>query len=204
MNGEPTRTIRRHSLRCSVRKKARSQKRIVAVIRYFFSPRCSGNLATPKCRDPGRATTPTPGSMRSVVKCVKLKHDFGSSKANSAARSIGKNSANRNCYKSRQTGKSRSNSGLARQFMRITLFGAAGGEVTGSAYFVQANSSSLLVDFGMFQGTKQAEQLNVVPRELPVNGLNCVVLTHAHLDHTGRLPLLVQQKFGAPIFATPA
>jgi metallo-beta-lactamase family protein len=75
--------------------------------------------------------------------------------------------------------------------MNVTLHGAAG-EVTGSAYHVQTRQASVLLDFGLFQGRNLATSANRVPRELDVETLNAVVLTHAHLDHTGRLPLLIK------------
>jgi metallo-beta-lactamase family protein len=73
--------------------------------------------------------------------------------------------------------------------MRITVLGAAG-EVTGSGYLVETDRARVLVDFGMFQGRgadngKNADIAPVVPTRL-----DAVVLTHAHLDHVGRLPLL--------------
>lgn len=88
--------------------------------------------------------------------------------------------------------------------MRITLHGAAGGEVTGSAYLVQTTNANVLLDFGLFQGTREADALNAMPAGLAVDKLDAVVLTHAHLDHTGRLPLLIQQQYKGPIFATAA
>jgi metallo-beta-lactamase family protein len=87
--------------------------------------------------------------------------------------------------------------------MKITLYGAAG-SVTGSAYYVQTRFTNFLVDFGVFQGGREAESLN---RKLPpfvVPKLDAVVLTHAHLDHIGRLPLLVRNGYGNPIYATQA
>lgn len=86
--------------------------------------------------------------------------------------------------------------------MKITLQGAAGGEVTGSAYLVETNQTAILVDCGLFQGTREAGELNHASIGAP--GLKAVLLTHAHLDHTGRLPLLAQGGFRGPIFATPA
>ena len=88
--------------------------------------------------------------------------------------------------------------------MRITLHGAAGGEVTGSAYLVRTKTASVLLDFGMFQGASRVEKLNALPDDEGLRGLDAVVLTHAHLDHCGRLPLLPRVGFAGPIYATPA
>jgi metallo-beta-lactamase family protein len=88
--------------------------------------------------------------------------------------------------------------------MKITLHGAAGGEVTGSAYLVETDRSRVLVDFGMFQGVPHAETRNRLPDRLEVGRLDAVLLTHAHLDHTGRLPLLARHGYSNPVFATPA
>ena len=93
--------------------------------------------------------------------------------------------------------------GLQPFTMQITLLGAAG-EVTGSAYLVQTDQASVLVDFGMFQGRTLAGSTNTVPRALVPATLDAVVVTHAHLDHTGRLPLLAKRGFRGPIYATPA
>jgi metallo-beta-lactamase family protein len=88
--------------------------------------------------------------------------------------------------------------------MKITLHGAAGGEVTGSAYLVQTRSANVLVDLGLFQGARKLENYNKVPKKGAFKALNSVVLTHAHLDHTGRLPLLTRAGYTGPIHATPA
>jgi metallo-beta-lactamase family protein len=87
--------------------------------------------------------------------------------------------------------------------MKITLFGAAG-EVTGSAYLVESPRARVLVDFGMFQGGRDDKERNVVPKGLNAHKLDAVVLTHAHIDHTGRLPLLPRAGFRAPIYGTEA
>ncbi|MFM8770516.1 MAG: MBL fold metallo-hydrolase, partial [Candidatus Kapaibacterium sp.] len=85
----------------------------------------------------------------------------------------------------------------------ITPYGAAG-EVTGSAYLVETGSSTVLVDFGMFQGDKDDDARNVIPGRIHRMDIDAVVLTHAHLDHCGRLPLLVREGYRGPIFCTPA
>jgi metallo-beta-lactamase family protein len=87
--------------------------------------------------------------------------------------------------------------------MNITSVGAAGGEVTGSAYYVQTEQSSVLVDCGLFQGGKKAESLNRPPTG-PKQPLDAVLITHGHLDHVGRLPLLTQRGHRIPVYATPA
>jgi metallo-beta-lactamase family protein len=87
--------------------------------------------------------------------------------------------------------------------MRIRIVGAAGGEVTGSAYYVQTKQASVLVDCGLFQGGKKSEALNRPPTT-PKQKIDAVLLTHGHLDHTGRLPMLANRGHTMPVFATPA
>ena len=87
--------------------------------------------------------------------------------------------------------------------MKITLFGAAGG-VTGSAYYIQARQASVLIDFGVFQGGKEADLLNRKFPPLDLASLDAVVLTHAHLDHSGRLPLLSGKGYKNPVYCTAA
>ena len=88
--------------------------------------------------------------------------------------------------------------------MKVTLLGASGGEVTGSAYLLQTAQSSVLIDCGLFQGSKKLENSNRLPTSERLRQLDAVVLTHAHLDHTGRLPLLTRFEYRGPIHATPA
>lgn len=88
--------------------------------------------------------------------------------------------------------------------MNITLNGAAGGEVTGSCYLVETDQARVIVDCGMFQGTRDADDLNRRAPVERVGDVDAVVITHAHLDHTGRVPTLVKAGYTGPIFATSA
>ena len=87
--------------------------------------------------------------------------------------------------------------------MKITVHGAAG-EVTGSAYLVETGRARVLVDFGMFQGGARTEAKNTVPSGLDPRQLDAMLLTHAHLDHSGRLPLLLKAGYQGRIYATDA
>lgn len=85
----------------------------------------------------------------------------------------------------------------------IQFFGAAG-EVTGSSYLVTGNQGGkLLVDLGMFQGVA-SHPANFFPLTYGPKTLSAVLLTHAHLDHCGRLPLLIKYGFRGKIFTTEA
>jgi len=88
--------------------------------------------------------------------------------------------------------------------MRLTFWGAAGGQVTGSMHLLEAAGARVLLDAGLFQGRRaEARKLNA---ELPFDArlIDAVVVSHAHIDHTGRLPLLVREGYHNPIIATPA
>ena len=86
---------------------------------------------------------------------------------------------------------------------KLTFLGAAG-TVTGSKYLVETASKRLLVDCGIFQGTPELTDRNYKPLSSDPKTFDYAVLTHAHLDHTGWLPLLVKYGYRGSIFANPA
>jgi metallo-beta-lactamase family protein len=83
----------------------------------------------------------------------------------------------------------------------ITFLGGAS-TVTGSKYLVRHGAQTLLVDCGLFQGYKQLRLRNWTPLPVAPDQINAVLLTHAHLDHSGYLPLLAREGYGGPIHAT--
>ncbi|MGV8041332.1 MAG: MBL fold metallo-hydrolase [Thermoanaerobaculaceae bacterium] len=87
--------------------------------------------------------------------------------------------------------------------VNLTFLGATG-TVTGSRYLVEAHGTKVLVDAGMFQGPKELRLRNWAPFPVEPSTLDAVILTHAHIDHTGILPLLVRQGFDGPTIATPS
>lgn len=86
--------------------------------------------------------------------------------------------------------------------MELTFYGAAR-EVTGACFLLDTGETKILIDCGLFQGSERLERLNYIPRSVDCKGLQAVLLTHGHLDHCGRLPILVKSGYRGPIYATP-
>ncbi len=84
--------------------------------------------------------------------------------------------------------------------MELEFFGAAG-EVTGSCHILRVGGKTVLLDCGLIQGSRADEERNAQPFPFDAANIDAVVLSHAHLDHCGRLPLLVKRGFRGPIFA---
>ncbi|MDN3651836.1 MBL fold metallo-hydrolase [Thalassotalea ponticola] len=83
--------------------------------------------------------------------------------------------------------------------MRITFLGGTE-TVTGSKYLVETDNSKILIDCGLYQGYKWLRRRNREPLPLNINDLDAIVLTHAHLDHSGFIPAIYQQGFKGPIY----
>jgi metallo-beta-lactamase family protein len=85
----------------------------------------------------------------------------------------------------------------------IEFLGATG-EVTGSRYLIRAAGHHVLLECGQIQGSQADERRNAEPLPIPVDKIDAVVLSHAHIDHSGRLPLLVRQGYSGPIYTQHA
>lgn len=85
--------------------------------------------------------------------------------------------------------------------MKITFMGGTG-MVTGSSYLVETEHCTFLLDYGLYQGGKEEEALNLEETTFNPAEIDFVILSHAHIDHSGRLPLLVKQGYTGPIYAT--
>ena len=84
---------------------------------------------------------------------------------------------------------------------RLTFYGATEG-VTGSAYLLETGPSTILLECGLVQGRREDEKANEKPFPFNIRNLDAVVLSHAHLDHSGRLPKLVAEGYSGPIYMT--
>ena len=89
--------------------------------------------------------------------------------------------------------------------MDATLqFLGAAGTVTGSKHLVTAGGRRVLLDCGLFQGLKALRLRNWAPPPVDPRAVEAVVLSHAHIDHSGYLPVLARQGFRGPVYCTPA
>jgi len=87
--------------------------------------------------------------------------------------------------------------------MNLTFLGAAGA-VTGSCYLLQTSKYRLLLECGQIQGSAAEEALNRAPLPVPWDSIDAVILSHAHIDHSGRLPLLHREGYDGPIYTHAA
>jgi len=87
--------------------------------------------------------------------------------------------------------------------MEIIAFGAAK-EVTGSCFSIATEKEKILIDCGLFQGNKEMIRMNYEDFEFNPQKYSALILTHAHLDHCGRIPKLVKYGFRGKIFCTDA
>src|ERR1051325_11063410 len=87
--------------------------------------------------------------------------------------------------------------------MRLTFLGATE-TVTGSKFMLEAAGKRILIDCGLFQGLRELRQRNWDTPPVDPKSLDAIILTHAHIDHTGYLPRFVRQGFRGTIYGTPA
>lgn len=87
--------------------------------------------------------------------------------------------------------------------LNLSFLGGVG-TVTGSKYLVECQGRRILVDCGLFQGFKSLRLKNWEPFPIEPRNIDAVILTHAHLDHSGYLPLLVKRGFTGPVFCSAA
>jgi metallo-beta-lactamase family protein len=84
--------------------------------------------------------------------------------------------------------------------MQIEFYGATSG-ITGSCHILRANGHTILLDCGLIQGRREETEKNHRPFPFSVDDISAVVLSHGHIDHSGRIPLLVKQGYQGPIYA---
>src|SRR6266704_5509861 len=87
--------------------------------------------------------------------------------------------------------------------MKLTFLGATQ-TVTGSKFLLETRDRRILIDCGLFQGAKDLRLRNWEPPPVDPKSVDAMILTHAHIDHTGYLPRFVSQGYKGPIYATPA
>jgi len=85
----------------------------------------------------------------------------------------------------------------------LKFLGAAG-TVTGSKYLLSHSGKKILIDCGLFQGLKALRLKNWEPFPVKAADIDCIILTHAHIDHSGYIPRIIKEGFKGPIYATPA
>ncbi|HXD22578.1 MAG TPA: MBL fold metallo-hydrolase, partial [Gemmatimonadaceae bacterium] len=88
--------------------------------------------------------------------------------------------------------------------MNEVVFHGAAREVTGSCHILRANGRTVLLDCGLFQGHRADVEAKNRALPVPIESIDAIVLSHAHIDHAGRLPFLVHEGFSKTIHATPA
>src|SRR6267378_5677803 len=86
--------------------------------------------------------------------------------------------------------------------MTTLSFWGAAGTVTGSKYLIEADRARVLVDCGLFQGMRELRERNWQEPPFNVASVNAVIITHAHIDHTGYLPRFVRQGFRGPVYCS--
>src|SRR5690606_26951240 len=99
--------------------------------------------------------------------------------------------------------RGRSRTVVSHEHAATLQFLGAADTVTGSRFLIQNGPTRLLVDCGLFQGYKVLRERNRAPFPVPASTIDAVVLTHAHLDHSGYVPALVRDGFSGHVYATP-
>ena len=87
--------------------------------------------------------------------------------------------------------------------MKISFLGAAR-TVTGSCFVVETATTRFAIDCGMYQGNKDIEKRNLERQDISTGKLDFILVTHAHIDHSGLLPKIVKDGFSGPIYCTTA